>query len=732
MLKPGKEAHVPHIRQRIAKIGLAMAIAGGAIGLSGPVDAATPRPHFKPLELNELLGARSATNPFDNARFGHILSQRDIGYWQDALAAARKGNHRTARRYARRADDQVLMILLPWYEYRGKGKSADMDALRAFLDSAPELPGIGNLVAQYEQRLDDDVRPKTRISWFAKNPPRTPLGKIRYGATLLSLNKDREGTGLIREGWREGTFGQDTERDIVKRFGRYFTRTDQLERLDYLLWKGFGSSARRQMARVSPQDRQLAEARLALRLSSKGVDSKISLLTREQVQDPGFVYERTRWRRRKGRTDEAADLLLGATFAAEEQRQPAIMWRERKRLVRDLMDEHRYMDAYNIAAQNGLSSGGSFADAEWMAGWIALEYLDRPRDAARHFFKLYNGVSRPISRARAAYWLGRSGTALGRHEIAEKWYASAARYGQTIYGSLALEAMKEPRPPLMDGAITITANDLEQQFEQDPLVPLIRRLHDLEERNLVRNLFHVLLDQAERADDTGKLLQLTALAHDLARIDLALDAAKRASYREVNLVMEAYPVIDLPGVSLVPQLTGLPLEEALVYAIQRQESGFRPDATSHVGASGLMQLMPRTARSVAQELNLKYSQGALTRDPNYNALLGSAYLAQMVREFDGSYIMAVAAYNAGPHRVYRWIREFGDPRDPQIDPINWIESIPFSETRNYVQRVIEAVPIYRARLGETAPERLALSPILTLAQNPRYSTPRPSLASVRK
>ncbi len=696
------------------------------------VEAATPRPNFKPFELNDLLGNQLNTNPFETQRTGQILSQRDIGNWRDAIKAARNGNHRTARRYARRANDQTLAILLPWYEYRGRGKSADIDDLRAFLDQAPQLPGIGNLIAQYEQRLDDKVSIKSRMSWFAANPPRTPLGKIRYGAALLELRKDLEGTKLIREGWREGTFGADTEREIMNDYGRYFTRLDQLERLDYLLWKGFGSSARRQMARVSPQDRQLAEARLALRLSSKGVDSKISLLTEEQVQDPGFVYERTRWRRRKGRTDQAADLLLAASFAAEEQRQPAIMWRERKRLVRDLMDEHRYHDAYNIVAQNGLTEGGAFADAEWLAGWIALEYLDKPKIAARHFFKLYNGVSRPISRARAAYWLGRSGTALGHKEGAEKWYASAARYGQTIYGSLALEAMKEPRPPLMEGAITIDAADLEPQFEQDPLVPIIRRLHDLEERNLVRNLFHVMLDQAERSDDTGKLLQLTALAHDLDRIDLALDAAKRASYREVNLVREAYPVIDLPGMSLVPQLTGLPLEDALVYAIQRQESGFRPDATSHVGASGLMQLMPRTARSVAQELNLKYSQDALTRDPNYNALLGSTYLAKMVQEFDGSYIMAVAAYNAGPHRVYRWIREFGDPRDPQIDPINWIESIPFSETRNYVQRVIEAVPIYRARLGQTAPDKLTLSSILTLAQNPRFSTPRPSLASVSK
>lgn len=695
------------------------------------VAAATPRPNFKPINFDELMGGASPQNPFVSNRMlsGVILSEDDIGHWKDALSAARKGNFRTARRYARKAQDRELDILIDWYELRREGKNADLDELRNFLDRAPALPGITNLYAIYEQQLDGRVNIRKRISWFSANPPQTPLGKVQYGRALVAIAQMDEGVSLIREGWRTGNFGKGTEDDILRDFGRYLTAKDHTERLDFLLWRGFITSAKRQMAHVGPRAKSLAEARIALRQSRRDVDAKIKKLDFLQLQDPGLVYERTRWRRRKGRYDEAADLLLAATFDTTEQREPAIIWRERKRLARELISEHRFKDAYLLVNASGLESGVAFADAEWLAGWIALEHMHHPRRAARHFFKLYNGVSRPISRARAAYWMGRSAQQLGKTEAAEKWFASAARYGETIYGTLGREALGYPRPPLMDGAITISAADLEPGFETHDLVPIIRRLHALEESNLVRNLFHIMLDEADDRDEPSGLLQLTAFAHDLGRIDLGLDAAKRASYRGVNLIVEAYPVVELPGVDLLPQLSGLQLEPALGYAIQRQESGFRADATSHVGASGLMQLMPATAQKVAKQLNLSYSRDALVKNPNYNALLGSAYLAQMVQEFDGSYILAVAAYNAGPHRVYRWIREYGDPRAPNIDPINWMETIPFSETRNYVQRVIEAVPIYRARLGEMQADAQNVTPILQLAQDHHYGVPRPSLAS---
>jgi soluble lytic murein transglycosylase len=432
------------------------------------------------------------------------------------------------------------------------------------------------------------------------------------------------------------------------------------------------------------------------------------------IGDPGLVYERARWRRNKNRYEGVIELLDPPMPDAPHARR---WWPLRKWAARQAYVKGDHAIAYRIAAGHGMERGLGFAEGEWLAGWFALRSLeDRPEVAYRHFEHLYRGVRSPISLARSAYWAGEAARALeargakgGWQAKAEDWYSKAVRHGTTFYGQMAgrrlgreieidIETAAAPAPDAMARAA----------FEGREIVQVVRLLGALGETDLQKRFLLRLKYLAENAED---FVLVADLAQSQGRPDIAVSMAKAARSAGVMLFEDLFPSRRLS------EAKGT--EPALVLAVIRQESAFYDGAISRAGARGLMQIMPATARRVARQIKVRYSRKKLLSDPEYNLRLGRAYLADLTVQYGGSYILALAAYNAGPARANRWMKDFGDPRTPGVDPVDWIESIPFNETRNYVQRILESLVVYRQYLGAPAsdPVIAGAAPFRALAEN---------------
>jgi len=399
------------------------------------------------------------------------------------------------------------------------------------------------------------------------------------------------------------------------------------------------------------------------------------------------MFERAKWRRRKGKHEGAQEILLKQDSSAPR---PDKWWLERQIQARKLLRKGHISEAYHLVSNHGLKSGGKFAQAEYLSGWISLRFLHDYDVAKKHFERLYNNVSFPISRSRGAYWLGRTHAILDEKKEAEYWYTEATRFPSTFYGQVALNELGHTdMPPIRKTAPARAETKI--RLDNAEMVLIVKHLAELGQAKRSRPF---LIKLTEQAKGKPEYAYYARLATEIGRPDYAVTVAKRASQLGTELTDISWPTI-----------TALPpspaIEVPLILAITRQESAFATDAVSRAGARGLMQLMPATARAVSRKLKVSYSKAKLTENPEYNTLLGSTYLGGLINRFDGSYILAIASYNAGASRVNRWVREWGDPRTGDIDVIDWIELIPFSETRNYVQRVLENLQMYRQLLGNT-------------------------------
>lgn len=610
------------------------------------------------------------------------LNKRDAQTYSAALTDAQKGNWTKARRQAETIKDKLPAKLIRWMEMSSRGTGQDFVSISGFIQQNPGWPQRGTLRRRAEENLNDRIPNGEILKWFGAYPPLTSDGKIRFvEAVVANAPKDRA-RALVRETWINGNFGSTQERKFRQRYSRFLSKTDHIARLDRLLWDGQITRARRILQLVDKDTQKLALARIALRASRGGVDWHLRQVPESLRNDPGLVFERARWRRRKGQDDGAYELLKNVPANAPYATK---WWVERSIVARRLLEKGHISEAYNLAKTNGLSNGAGYVEAEWLAGWIALRHLNEPKIAQAHFSGIAKRVSYPISQARAAYWGGRAAEAAGDHEAAATLFQAASRHGTTYYGQLAA-ARRNGSLSLRSIDARPTAADI-SAFERDERVRAVRILSQVGAHDHVPPFMHKLMAESE-----SPLRQvLTArLANEIGRRDFAVRAGRKAYRAGSPLPDIAYPIISM---------TGDHPEQALLHAIVRQESNFDMSAISHAGARGLMQLMPGTARGVAKRLRVRFSKSRLTRDSEYNIKLGQAYLGQMINKFDGSYILAIASYNAGPSAAARWVQQFGDPREPGVDVIDWVESIPYRETRNYVQRVLENLQVYRARLG---------------------------------
>ncbi len=623
------------------------------------------------------------------------LSDADRQAYRLAFEAIRAGDWTGAYAKAQQAQDPFLGKAIRFLDMTRQGSGWRFGDIMDFVASNPDWPSERLLRTRAEEAMadasDDEVG-----RWFARFPPVTAIGRLREADYLLAHGQTDRAVTEIRQVWVSTDFNAFDEKPILQRYGHYLRPIDDVERLDRLVWDGKEEAAHRMLPRVDAGHRAEALARLALANVSKSAEKLVSKVPAKLQRDPGFLFERMRWRRRKEMYDGAIEILRSAP---KDLVRPQLWWAERETLTRHALQEGNARLALDLAEQHGMTEGATFADAEFLAGWIALRYLHNPTRAYDHFVRLYNSVTRPISLSRGAYWAGRAQQDLGNRELAGGWYSKAAQYLTTYYGQLAAgqigadgkaAVLEDPKPTPQETAA----------FDQKELVRVVRGLADADAADFAKPF---VLKLSDLAKTPGEHALVAALATEVTRPDLAVAVARRASYVGVTLLTLGYPLAAMPP--------GGSVEGPLVLAMARQESGLDVGAVSPAGARGMLQLMPATAKRIAKDLQLPFSQQRLLTDPEYNLTLGRAYLEDMLDRFGGSYVLAVAAYNAGPARVSEWEQSMGDPRATQVDVIDWVESIPFRETRTYVQRVLENLQVYRLRTGD---RRLAFSLALDL------------------
>ncbi len=633
--------------------------------------------------------ANTALSPSERLSYSKAFDAAAKRQWSKSLEAAAQGGNPLATNYFR------------WRFYTQPGATPSFEEIASFIDSRRDWPRqarmLRNAEAQLQKRPEGDDL--FVLDWFGRYPPVSTTGKWRLAEAQLRNGLHEQGYELLREAWIEGNFARRDERTLLRRHRQLLTRDDHEARIDRLLWDRRRGDARRLLPRIPDDLQTLSLARIGLIESAGNVDTLIARVPETMRNNPGLAFERTRWRRAKGFDERAREILLEPRL--HEQRADK-WWRERRIQARKALYEGQITDAYVVATLSDLEPGGAdYAEAEWLAGWVALRFLDQPGLALDHFARLHSAVFFPVSVSRAAYWAGRAADALDDPDLAAQWYADAALYPLTYHGQLAIERLGDTPQLILPEEPAPTIAEAEE-FPGREMARVTRLLNDLGESRQV-DPFVLHLDSQVRT--AGERVLVAVLAETIGRRDLTVKVAKRAERDGVYLPDRSYPVIDMPKDYVQ--------DAALLLAMSRQESAFDPQAVSHAGARGLMQLMPATARRTAKTIKVRYSADRLTSDPQYNATLGSAHLAELLENFDGNYVLAVAAYNAGGGRVRRWIRQSGDPRTEEVDMVDWIELIPFTETRDYVQRVMGNLQVYRTRLAQDGDVRLRLTEDLT-------------------
>ena len=645
--------------------------------------AQTPVPRLKP----------------DVPNHSRILSDADFITFRRAMAAADDDDWDVVRLARVEIESPAADALLLW-RIAVSDAGAPFSDLDLALDALEGWPRTWSIRREAEWKIEDSgLSPALIVAWFEDNEPITGEGRVALGEALLALGREDEGADQIRTAWRTQTMRLTFQSDAYQAHRDRLSRDDHAARVDFLLWSGQRTAASRIMPLLSDGDRRLADARLRLSARSPGVDQAVDAVPASLQTNPGLLYERARWRRHAGLDSAALPLLLELPASYENTAALEAMWTERKLMILNLIRDGEFQSAYQLAADNGLSSGVEFADAEFLAGWLALTRLQQPDVALGHFQRLEAGVTTAVSTARALYWQGRAAEAGRELELARERFLAAAEYPTVYYGQLAILALG---PDAAQIALPPDPNPTTAQrdaFNARPEIQAMRLLAELDADYLFRVFIYHLDDQMESPIEQAMLADI---ALDYLRVREAVRAAKAGRLQGMTLAERAYPMIELPAdAPFIP-------ESALTYSVIRQETEFDPRAVSSAGARGLMQMMPHVARATAGQLDMPYDFQWLTDDPQYNLTLGMAHLEEVVTQYDGALVMALAAYNAGGHRVRRWVENYGDPRSGAIDPIDWVESIPFSETRNYVQRVIENLQVYRARQAGAEPTALRI------------------------
>lgn len=584
--------------------------------------------------------------------------------------------------------DPVARKLAEWIILRSNDNGATVERYRAFISANPSWPSQTFLRRRGEAALWDDHRDDATVwAWFENESPLSAKGKLSLARAMIARGDRANAERLVRDAWRNDTMSEDTESTALDLFGALLTPGDHKARMDLLLYGSEHEAALRAAKRLGASQVALAKARIASYRKAPNSRALLDAVPHELHGDAGYIFSRIQLLRREEKFAEAAQLMLSAPKDPGRLYNLDEWWIERRLLSRKMLDIGEHRTAYLIARDAALPARDIYkTEQEFTAGWIALRFLTDPATAAQHFARIGVGSVNPTALARAGYWQGRAAEAAGRSQDARNAYAAAAEQSTSYYGQLARAKLGLPQIEL-NGAPAARGRGIERL----EIVRAVQLLYELDEREIAIPVF---ADMGENGDPDALvgLGELTSRNGD-ARGMLLL--GKAALNRGLPFDFYAYPVIGIPSFKSI----GPEVEQSIVFAIARQESAFNPNDVSPAQAYGLMQVTPDAGKYVCKKYGATFDLGRLKNDPVYNAALGAAELGGLIEDYRGSYIMTFAAYNAGRGSVKKWIDRYGDPRDPKVDAVDWVEQIPFSETRNYVQRIMENLQVYRARFG---------------------------------
>ncbi len=637
-------------------------------GESGPLDGTTT--------------AAIAGEPrgYDSAEPAEITALRD---GLDALAAGDVARARAVRDGL--APDALDRKILAWAIVLDGSRDVPGAEIAEAASALAGWPAQAALRRNLERALYREMPgPEAVIAAIGDGVVRTIEGSLALARAFRALGDTERARTAIGSAWRWQRLEAAMENAVIAEFGAIIAPADHRVRMEAMLHHDRIASAGRVAVLAGAQDLWRAWA-----AAIRGERTAPALLEAvpEAQRSAGLAFAKARYLRKTGKIREAAAALLAAPADA-----PVVdadgWWQERRALSRELLDLGDAATAYALAAGQSGGSPLTVADAEFHAGWYALRAIGDAPKAAGHFARIAEVAEGPMSRSRAFYWLGRAAEDGGPGE-ADGYYAQAAAYGATFYGQLA--AAKLGRRALEIAQPKPTGADA-LAFNRREAVQVIARL---EAAGDDARADHFYRDLAERLTGPGEVALLAARAEARGNHHLALRIGKIAAGRGIDIGLLAHPLGAIPSGADMAEAG-----EALAYAVARQESEFNAAAVSRAGARGLLQLLPATARDMARKRGVDFSADRLTADPGYNATLGAAFLAEQLRRFEGSYVLAIAGYNAGPRRALEWTKRYGDPRGADLDTVvDWIERIPFTETRSYVQRVMENYQVYKMRLS---------------------------------
>lgn len=614
-------------------------------------------------------------------------SKTDQSTLEQIIQLARAKRQTDATQLQSSISDPLARKLSEWIILRSEDNGASSDRYLAFITENPSWPSQTFFRKRGEAALWDDRRDDAAVlAFFGNEKPLTAKGRFALARALLNRGDRAQAERLVREAWHSDSFSQDVEDAALAQFSAFVNGGDYKRRMDSLLYGSDTDGALRAAKRLGKGYMALAKASIGLNRKASNAKALLEAVPAELRGDPVYLLAKIQYLRRNDDVKEAAQVMLAAPRDPARLIDTDDWWVERRVLARELLDKGDPRLAYRVARDAATPERGIYkTEQEFTAGWIALRFLNEPGIAAQHFARIGTDTVNPTALARAGYWRGRAAEASGRAQDARIDYQSAAVHSTSYYGQLARAKLRLPelalrgKPGISRGAerleIVRAVELLYAIDEEDYVIPI---LADMGER-ADPDALAALCDQAERnRDPRGMLL-----------------AGKAALNRGLPFDYYAYPVNGIPPYNEI----GPAVEKSIVFAIARQESAFNPLVVSPANAYGLMQVTPDAGKYVTKKYGATYDLARLKNDPSYNATLGAAELGGLIDDYRGSYIMTFAGYNAGRGSVRKWIAQYGDPRDANIDPVDWVELIPFTETRNYVQRVMENLQVYRARFG---------------------------------
>jgi soluble lytic murein transglycosylase len=652
------------------------------VGLHGTIFES--RATFKPL-------ARPVSGPFALAPTA-ATPAADVAAVKRVIEATRKGKEADANAAEASITDPVARKLAEWVILRSDNTNPTFQRYAGFVEANPSWPHSPLFRRRAENALwNDGVDDRTVRAFFAKHQPSTAKGRFMLARTLLSQGDRDAAASLVRYAWRNDECSAEVEKRVLEMFGNMLTTADHKARMEHRFYADDVAGGMRAAERLGGNEVALGKARAAVLRKAGNAKAALDAVPASAQSDAGYIFARVQWLRQNNKAEEAGRLILTAPKNPELLYNLDQWWQERRLLVRKLLDERDAQTAYRIAREAATPMRGFYrVDAHFTAGWVALRYLNDPKTAAEHFARIMEGTINPHALARGGYWQGRAAEAMGQRAQAKSFYESAAQYTATYYGQLArarlgLTDLGLRGPPSFTPQEQNVLGNLE-------VVRAVQILYALDERDMLASIFAEL---GESGTDIAGMAMLGELAgkHGDGRAMLLLGEA--AYGRGLPLDYYAYPVVGLPDYQPIAP----PIEPAIAYSIARQESHFNQKVVSSAHAMGLMQVTPAAGIDTAAKFKVAYSRDRLLKDPVYNMQMGAAELSNLFTGYNGSYILTFAGYNAGRGRVKQWIAAYGDPRDPNVDPVDWVERIPLSETRNYVERIMENLQVYRARFG---------------------------------